>query len=67
MQYALTIEQLAAIKAYAAENGRAWKSALRVDWETGNYSDSAHSAELQQIRNAFGPVWLKRFKMKLEA
>lgn len=62
MQYALTVQQLEALKEYARENGRAWKSALMVDWMGGKCS-----AELQQIRNNFGPSWLKRFKMKVEA
>jgi hypothetical protein len=63
MAYALTVQQLEAIRTYAIENGRAWKSALRIDWETGNYSNSELSAELQQVRNAFGPRWLKSFKL----
>jgi hypothetical protein len=61
MQYALTMEQLAALKAYAAENGHAWKSALRVDWMTGKNM----TPELQQIRNHFGPIWLQRFRLKI--
>jgi hypothetical protein len=54
----LTPEQLDALVKYAAENGRAWKAALRHDWETGR-----SLGELQQIRNAFGPSWLVRFRL----
>lgn len=61
MQYTLTVAQLEALKAYAKRYGRMWKSSLRADWENGINIP----AELQQIRNEFGPVWLKRFKIKV--
>jgi len=62
----LTEEQLAALRAFAARHGRNWKSKLNDCWSTGNY-DHGHGvsndedAELQQIRNTFGPSWLVRF------
>lgn len=58
MQNGLTIAQLDELKRYAKERGRFWKSDLRVEWETG----TNYSAELQQIRNNFGPSWLMKFR-----
>lgn len=59
----LTAEQLAALRTYAAEHGRYWKSTLHDAWMTGNYDGSADSGALQLVRNAFGPSWLTRFKL----
>jgi hypothetical protein len=55
---ALTPDQLAAIVAYAAYHGRAWKMALRGDWLT-----SQTSGHLQTLRNTHGPSWLTSFKL----
>lgn len=55
----LTPEQFEALRDYAKQNGRNWKSQLRDDWITGKAY-----GELQQIRNQFGPSWLTRFKLK---
>ena len=63
----LTTEQLAALQAFASANGRLWKSALNVAWSTGRYDDyngTDDVASLQQVRNALGPSWLKRFSLK---
>jgi hypothetical protein len=57
----LTPEQLAALRAYAAEHGRTWKSQLNDDWMNGRAS-----GPLQQIRNQFGPSWLLRFRLPKE-
>ena len=46
-------EQWEALKTYAAEHGRTWKSQLLDDW---TYART--SGPLQQIRNQFGPRWL---------
>jgi hypothetical protein len=59
----LTIQQLEAIRSFALRNGRSWKASLRAAWETGNYETSEFSSELQQVRNSFGPRWLKSFKL----
>ena len=48
-----TLEQWAALKAYAREHGRTWKSRLLDDW---TYART--SGPLQQLRNSFGPRWL---------
>jgi hypothetical protein len=56
----LTGDQLAALHTYAKENGDRWKMHLLSDWERGRID----VPELQQIRNTFGPSWLRRFKLK---
>lgn len=57
-----TTEQMAALRKYAAENGRTWKSQLLTEWERGTATGA-----LQQVRNAFGPTWLVRFRFPLPA
>lgn len=55
----LTDEQRAAILAYAAENGAAWKDRLRADWLRASARvNGEHSAALQQLRNTASPSWL---------
>lgn len=59
-------EQLAAVIAFAEDNGRTWKASLNDAWMTDGYrryivrDDASHL--LQQVRNQFGPRWLKSFK-----
>lgn len=53
-----TEAQMAALRKYAAQHGRTWKSQLQTDWM---YSRAG--AELQQVRNTLGPSWLVRFKL----
>jgi hypothetical protein len=60
----LTLEQLEALRAFAAENGRTWKTKLNEAWMNANASiNGEHSPELQQVRNRLGPRWLKTFKL----
>lgn len=55
----LADEQLAALRDFAAQQGRQWKSVLRYMWETGRYYGTAtNSALLQQVRNKIGPSGL---------
>jgi hypothetical protein len=66
---ALTSAQRAALLAYAAENGRSWKSKLNADWQFARarvYSraEEDYRAELQQVRNQFGPGWLHKVTLK---
>lgn len=61
----LSAEELAALRAWAAEHGRTWKAALRLAWENGRYGGSEHDAELQSIRNRLGADWLARYKLSL--
>lgn len=52
-------EQLAALRQYAGEHGRTWKSALLDDWANGRTTGPLH-----QVRNTFGPRWLMIFDLK---
>lgn len=63
----LTSTQLNALRVYAQEHGRRWKSELNKAWMTGVYDSQDHSAVLQSIRNQFGPSWLTRFRFPLES
>jgi hypothetical protein len=51
---ALTAPQLAAIQAFARENGRHWKRTL-----LGRWLRAAEPGALQQLRNSHGPEWLE--------
>jgi len=62
--HALSADQLEALRAFAEENGRSWKSKLNTAWSTGRYDDYSGTDDygsLQQVRNRFGPAWLSRF------
>ena len=52
-----TVEEVSALRAYAAGHGRTWKAQLLQDWMTGR-----STGELQRVRNNLGPTWLIRFK-----
>lgn len=56
-----TQEQIDALRHYASENGRSWKSKLNLAWMNGQSNGT-----LQQIRNQFGPSWLLRFQFPRE-
>jgi hypothetical protein len=56
-------ERVSAIRQWAKLHGRTWKSKLRDAWISGDYGDFEESNLLQQIRNAYGPSWLDRFKL----
>lgn len=58
-----TMEQMEALRAFASTHGRNWKSVLRDSWMSGIYPTDCDSASLQQVRNAFGPSWLVRFRL----
>jgi hypothetical protein len=62
----LTIDEQAALRAWANEEGRTWKAALRLAWETGNYGGSDHDADLQRIRNRLGPSWLAKYRLPVD-
>ena len=67
----LNAEQLKAIREWAKVHGRAWKAALRLAWESGDYDGiepyGNTAAYLQQVRNTFGPSWLMRFILHEES
>lgn len=62
--HTLSTEQLAALRAFANDNGRSWKRELNHAWSTGDWSQDHgdNAGLLQQIRNTFGPSWLVKFK-----
>lgn len=53
-----TSEQIEALKAYAREHGRYWKSALQDDWLSANCQ-----GPLRELRNTLGPSWLVRYRL----
>jgi hypothetical protein len=59
-----TVEQLDALKKFAAIYGRNWKQELRDAWMSG---DGRDIGELRQLRNTLGPSWLNRFQFPKEA
>ncbi|MEL4177726.1 hypothetical protein [Roseateles sp. PN1] len=54
-------QQKAALLAYVQANGISWKRSLGLAWETGDYKSTPkeHQGLLQQVRNQFGPEWLR--------
>lgn len=62
MSHKLTATDLAALKSYAAEHGRNWKSALRADWAAAR-AIGDRGATLHCLRNRLGPAWLARFSL----
>lgn len=55
--------QLAALNAWRMAMGKAWKAKLLAAWESAGAGYSAYAPELQQLRNGWGPSWLKGFKI----
>ena len=55
-----TVEQVAALREYAAKNGRRWKSRLVSDWTTGR---DERQPLLRQVRNQLGPEWLRSYRL----
>jgi hypothetical protein len=61
MAYQLTPADLDALRSYAEEHGRRWKSDLALDW----YHARAYGLRgsiLHGLRNNLGPAWLAGFK-----
>jgi hypothetical protein len=57
-------EQLAALRAFAARNGRTWKRKLLDAWMTGRVDlEGPDAGHLRRIRNDFGPTWLASFRL----
>lgn len=54
---------IAALQRFAARNGRRWKSALLVLWETGRDDRDPEGPYLRQFRNNFGPAILKQLRL----
>jgi hypothetical protein len=51
-------EQLAALQRFANANGRTWKSALSLAWQTCADERETDGCYLRQVRNQFGGKWL---------
>jgi len=64
----LSPPQQEAIRLYAEEKGRNWKSKLSDEWLVARYvwkhPDKSHL--LQQVRNSFGPSWLRSVQIPKE-
>jgi hypothetical protein len=56
--FPITVDQLAAVRAFKAEHGYRWKSLLSWEWDRGDCEP-----ELRQLRNALGPRWLYRQRL----
>jgi hypothetical protein len=54
-----TQAELAALQAYAARHGRAWKARLAQDWQTGKDLCAPEGPVLRAVRNQRGPAWLR--------
>lgn len=69
MDHPIRQEELAALKAFAAEEGKEWKDTLTmVYWYNARiWRDHTGSTEygtiLHELRNNRGPEWLYNFKL----
>jgi hypothetical protein len=61
MSYQLTQRDLDALRSYAEEHGRRWKSDLSADWYHAR-AIGMRGAILHGLRNNLGPEWLTRFQ-----
>lgn len=58
----LTTEEIAAIRAFAAEHGRYWKAELRRQWMNASAAPILH-----RLRNRLGPSWLVKFRLHAQS
>lgn len=65
MKNMLTVEEEGAIKRFAANEGRRWKSILLDEWmrACAGLMDNPDQGTLQHIRNAYGPSWLASYRL----
>ena len=54
-----TAEQLAAVAAFATRHGRTWRADLAAAWLAGTDASEPAGHLLRQVRNRFGPRWLR--------
>ena len=61
----MTKDQREALKEFAKQTGRCWKSELQICWMRGYYPTFAgeYSHLLQQVRNTLGPTGLTKLKL----
>lgn len=58
-----SLEQVAALQAYAATHGRTWKQSLLDAWMNGADAREPKGYLLRQLRNRFGPSWLVNYQL----
>ena len=61
----LTPEEVATLRAYAAEVGEQWKKRLSIDWMRAGTMVRLvphHYGTLHRLRNDLGPSWLAGFE-----
>ncbi len=58
---ALTDEEVAALRAYKAREGRSWKTALWAAW-----MNAQPAGLLLDLRGSHGPTWLASYRMPKE-
>lgn len=56
-------QQLDAVHKYASRYGRSWKEHLSNAWWNGDDVREPDGHLLRQVRNYFGPRWLKQYKL----
>lgn len=56
----MTLEQYAAVCAFAAANGRCWRDKLRTLWMNGGDVNQPDGCYLRQVRNSIGPSGLEK-------
>lgn len=54
-----TKDQLGALKRFASQHGRTWKSKLVDAWISGKDDHLPDGGLLRQVRNELGPQWLR--------
>lgn len=61
---ALTPEQAQALDVFKEKHGDKWKDKLSDCWMSAGYPNipDEHAAQLQRIRNQFGPSWLVNYE-----
>jgi hypothetical protein len=54
-----TADQVAAVAAFATRHGRTWRAELLAAWLNGRDANEPDGHLLRQVRNRFGPRWLR--------
>ncbi len=58
----LMVAQVEALRAYARDHGRSWKTELRAEWMRASAEPLLHG-----LRNSHGPSWLKGYALPAAA
>lgn len=59
----MTVDQEMALKCFARVHGRNWKGKLMTMWSNGTDAVQPGGVFLRQLRNALGPVGLKKLRL----